>query len=119
MHMRWTVLLQRHTRNGSCETVQIGTIERPLDKPALTDFGLSQTEARMLLLALQQADVQHQIRAYYERKRACRMQSEGPPWPARSRSTAQTSAFVASLFLHCLGTFETITTDSFMAPNDE
>ena len=57
---------------GSAVQVPLATFERPLEKAAPGDFGLSFLEGRELLAALQRVVAQDQIVAYDLRRRCCR-----------------------------------------------
>ena len=69
MELQWTIYLKR---SGNAEAVQLATFDRPAIGATPADFGLSISEARQLLAALQQAVAQDQICAYDARRRCCR-----------------------------------------------
>lgn len=71
MSLRWTLCLQCHADDGSDETIQLGTVERPTCNAEPADFVLSLREVRLLALALQQTVAQQQIYAYDRAKRRC------------------------------------------------
>ena len=69
MELRWKILLQRQ---GTDETVPVGSVSRPVNGATPADFGLSLAEGRQLLAALQQCVAQDQINAYDKLRRNCR-----------------------------------------------
>ena len=71
MSLRWILFLQSHADDGSVETVQLGTVERPTCHVEPADFGLSLRELRRLAIALQQAVAPQQVYVYDRTKRKC------------------------------------------------
>ena len=69
MDLQWTVYVQRQ---GDFDQVPLATFQRPLAAAAVSDFGLSMSEGRDLLRALQGVVAQDQIVAYDIHWRYCR-----------------------------------------------
>ncbi|MCC8396876.1 hypothetical protein LJ656_30300 [Paraburkholderia sp. MMS20-SJTR3] len=69
MELRWKIFVQRQ---GTDEPASICSFNRPVNGATPADFGLSLTEGRQLLEALQQLVAQDQINAYDKLRRNCR-----------------------------------------------
>ena len=86
--MEWTIRLETKTGWGEMETVELGTITRPVLAATADDVGLSLAEAKSLIARLQDVMVRGQVAEYLQCRRA---EGDGAE-PRRSRAALAVSA---------------------------
>ena len=69
--MRWTVRLEARTSRGEVTVTELATLSRPVMGGTLADIGLVLSEAKAVLVRLQESMVQSQVAEYVTCRRVC------------------------------------------------